>query len=102
MPKDKLTCPHCRTLWSISQILNYSDVSWPQQSWVYFHCPTCLKGSHVELSGSTISIGDLDGGPGPCFLSSDSTQSAELSCTKSGNGLKIHYAGREWFIAAKK
>jgi hypothetical protein len=98
----ELQCPHCREAWSVEAVLDASRISWPAHRWLYFYCPACEKPSHVELQESQLRIGTLDGAPGPCFMPSSSVGVRELFTVPSEHGIEIRFAGRVWFIEARK
>lgn len=102
MTPDKLPCPHCHSQWPLNRIFDYSNVSWPTHHWIQFHCPACLKPSHVKLTASEVSIGHLEGGSFPSFVPSHSIHVDGLGCAPGVAGLTIQYAGNEWLIPAQK
>src|SRR5216117_3733161 len=93
MINEKLQCPHCRAASSVETVLDYSKVSWPNQRWLFFYCPACGKPSHIELSESQVSIGTIDGAPGPCFMPSSIVEVRDRSARFSTRGVKIRFAG---------
>jgi len=87
---------------SVEAVLDAADVSWPAQHWLSFNCPSCQEPSHVEVSESRVSLGEIDGAPGPCFIPSSSVGVQEFSIRSSGIGISIRYAKKLWFVKARK
>src|SRR4051812_45023766 len=97
-----LPCPACRSGAPVEAVFDHCTVSWPNQGWLWFECPACGKGSHVELSGTAVSIGELDGGPGPCFVPKATIEVPGLQVARLGWGMKISYKTREWNVRARR
>ena len=101
MSEPVLPCPACGAPAGLETILDRADTSWPLQHWLWFDCPACGDGSHVELRGSSVSIGELDGAPGPCFLATATIEAPGLTMTSTANAVIVRYNGRVWQIPAR-
>lgn len=65
--QGRIECPNCYRGLTVEHLLDNCSCSWPDQSWLYFHCPFCEDYSHIEVSNDVIRTGILDGAPGPNF-----------------------------------
>jgi transcription elongation factor Elf1 len=66
--KNRLECPFCERELTVEQVLEGSSFSWPEENWIYFQCPFCLKHSHIKVMTDLIKTGVLSGFPGPAFV----------------------------------
>lgn len=82
--------------------MRHCSCSWPNQSWISFTCPKCRRSFHVEVRKGGLSIGSLDGAPGPCFIPDERVAVKGLLVTrKDGGGIGLKYAGRKWLFLAR-
>ena len=96
-----LKCRSCRRRWRVEEVFDNCSVSWPNQRWVSFQCPRCHRYAHVELAGSRVTIGDIDGAPGPCFIPDNSVTRPGLSFVRSDAGITARIGRRRWSFKAK-
>lgn len=96
------TCPNCSKQIETEALIENCSVSWPNQKWAYFTCPSCGESTHVHLSLDLITLGYLDGAPGPCFVPIERVGVRGLEVEASLSGLGIRLGGKSWFIPAKK
>ena len=85
----------------LADVFDHCSVSWPPQRWLAFHCPGCREDWKVALSAGTVSIGDIDGAPGPCFIPSDSVAAPDLQVAVTSSGITVKHAGRRWRFPAR-
>jgi len=78
-PRRSLGCPRCRRRFSIGRLLRHSTIAWPNQRWILFTCPGCKEASHLSFGDRSVSIGRLEGAPGPGFVPSDTLECPRLS-----------------------
>ena len=97
-----LKCPKCRALRSLEEVFDHCGVSWPNQRWLSFRCPRCRRYWHVQLSGSRVEIGDIDGAPGPSFIPDNGTTRAGLRVTRSDAGISVRLGRRRWSFEARR
>ena len=99
---DQLACPHCGKHFDPAAILDHCTVSWPQQLWLWFECPECDEGSHVAVAGGCLSIGDIDGAPGPCFFAEATIEVPGLRANATGWAVVVNCGEREWRVRARR
>lgn len=97
----QLRCPKCSTTYGITVVFDHCDVSWPNQQWLGFTCPTCDQFSHVEIAGERVAIGDIDGAPGPAFFPDDAVDVPGLAVEKKFRGLALTLGARRWQVKGK-
>ena len=56
----------------------------------------------MELRGTTVCDGTLDGGPGPCFISTSCNGAPGLQWVKQEQGIKVELQGKEWFFTVRR
>jgi hypothetical protein len=81
-------------------VIDSCSKSWPVQLWLLFTCPRCDRQAHVALSKSRISIGELDGVPGPCFVALATVEVPGLRATSALGETVVSYNGCEWQVPA--
>lgn len=96
-----MPCKKCGAKYSVEAILDHSKVCWPQQRWLLFTCPACNYDAHIEIGRSTVSIGGLDGAPGPCFFADATIKAPGLRARKQFGGMRLEFAGRSWNIRGR-
>lgn len=101
-PPRSLGCPKCRKRFGIRALLRHSKTAWPNQRWILFTCPGCKEASHLLLDKRSVSIGRLEGAPGPGFLPSESMDCPRLSvivtssmieCVLGSGSYRFHAGG---------
>ena len=103
MPKmPRLRCPKCQTALTVAAVFDHCDVSWPNQRWLGFDCPTCEAFSHVEVEAGRVSIGGIDGAPGPAFFPDETVEVPGLSVEKRFGGLSVRLGTRKWQVKGKR
>lgn len=95
-----LACPACGYRWSIKLVIDSCLKSWPVKFWLLFSCPRCNRQAHIALSESRISIGELDGAPGPCFVALATVDAPGLRAMSALGETVVSYNGCEWRIPA--
>ena len=96
-----LRCPSCRRWYALEEAFDHCTGAWPgigsssKSNWLSFRCKRCRVRSSLVLGPRTVTIGGIDGGPGPCFIPSGRV-SVDYTLSRSKAGLKVRYAGREW------
>lgn len=98
---DTLSCQKCKSPMALEAIFDHCSVSWPQQRWLWFDCPSCGRGSHIELGKEEVSIGGIDGAPGPCFIQDETVPAPGLQVSRRPGRLVVRYHDREWQIRAR-
>jgi hypothetical protein len=78
-PPLSLACPQCRRRFAIRDLLLHSKTAWPNQKWILFTCPGCKEDSQLAFEDRSVSIGGLDGAPGPCFMPFETMDCPRLS-----------------------
>ena len=99
---DQLPCPGCGSRYDPTAILDHCSVSWPQQLWLWFDCPACVHGSHIEVAGERLSIGGIDGAPGPCFFADATIEVPGLRAKRIGWAVVVNCGEREWRVRARR
>ena len=98
----EIRCRGCATPLSVAEVLEHSSASWPNQRWLWFQCPRCGSGSHVEVRSDRLAFGDLDGAPGPAFLPVATHAADGLRCRPTRGGLRISFHGQAITIPVKR
>lgn len=102
MINGKLICPRCKNEKQVLDILQNSSVSWPHKNWILFTCYDCKESSHVEIKDKELSIGGLDGAPGPILIKTACLFVSELSVSKTVDYISCRYGDSHYtFIAMK-
>jgi hypothetical protein len=78
-PPQSLGCPECRRRFALRVLLLHSKTAWPNQRWILFTCPGCKGASHLFFDKRSVSIGRLEGAPGPGFVPSETMDCPRLS-----------------------
>ena len=99
---DKLICPQCSVDVPVYDLFDNCTVSWPNQNWLYFTCSHCKSSCHVSVKGKTISLGELDGAPGPCFFPTSTVQVEALVVDSNLSGIDILIEGENWHFPPKR
>jgi hypothetical protein len=99
-PRQSLGCPECRKRFSIRGLLRHAKTAWPNQRWILFACPRCKAASHLFFAGRSVSIGRLDGAPGPCFVPTETMECRRLSVIATGAGIQCVLGSRSYRFRA--
>jgi len=100
--EGKLFCPKCNMELDELSILQNSKQAWPSKNWLQFKCASCKKKSHVEVKTGEISIGQIDGAPGPNFIRKCRKESAELVVSTFPMLIKCNFGAKEFEFYSKK
>lgn len=100
--ESTLECPHCKAAVGVGSWIDAAKMSWPNQGWAYADCSACGRGSHLELGDGSLAIGDVDGGPGPCFFESSRVSVPGLKVASQSRAITCTLDGKTTNIAAKK
>jgi hypothetical protein len=101
-PPASLGCPRCHRRFTIQGLLRHSTTAWPNQGWVLFTCPGCQEASHLSFDHRSVSIGQLDGAPGPAFFPCETLECPRLSviattstiqCVLGSRAYRFHASG---------
>lgn len=65
---QEAACPHCQRFMTLTSVFDNCVVAWPSRSVLHFECPDCGRFSPIHAVDGQISLGELDGAPGPCFI----------------------------------
>jgi len=101
MIETKLQCRFCKTDLTPEQVFDSSGVCWPNQHWISFECLNCHREAKIEIEKTQVSIGDIDGAPGPCFFPDSTVRLRGLKIKWEWWGVEIHYADRMWRVKSK-
>jgi len=101
-PAPRLSCPGCHVAFSAPGVLDHCDVSWPNQRWLGFECPRCQRVFHVEIESGRMSIGAIDGAPGPAFFPDNSVAVPGLTCANRSGGISVTLGARRWNVKGKR
>jgi hypothetical protein len=101
MTNKMLQCRHCKTGFPVEQVFDAGGVCWPQQHWISFNCPKCDKESKIEIEKTTVSLGDIDGAPGPCFFPDSTIKLPGLKTNWVWWGVELQYGDRTWRFKKK-
>lgn len=100
-PTPEIGCPRCKAALSIAEVLSNCSVCWPNQRWLLFECPHCHATAHVEVGAGRLSLGDLDGAPGPAFFLVSTSVVKGLRCRAARDGMRITYRRLTVTVPAK-
>lgn len=100
--KPPLRCPHCKTGLTITQVLDASELCWPNKDWIGYDCPKCKVFSHAKLSETALALGELDGFPGPALIVSSRCTLSKVSVSWSEDGVKLKYGKTNKIVPARK
>jgi hypothetical protein len=101
-----LRCPSCRRWYALEEAFDACTGAWSgigssaKGNWLAFRCKRCRVHSNLVLGPRTVTIGAIDGGPGPCFIPSGRV-SVRYKFRRDQAGLQVQYAGREWTFARR-
>jgi hypothetical protein len=96
-----LTCYGCKAELSVVQVLESGKFAFLEQGWIGFDCPRCTHYWIAEVSTNTLAIGDIDGGPGPCFMENSKVEAPGLTVNRSGNRLSCDFGGKKFSFKAR-
>lgn len=95
------TCPGCSRELRIVEVLEHCDASWPEHHLLYFKCPGCRVKRHLKVRDGHLSVGHLDGLPGPRFVTSREITQPGLIVRSDRDSLEITLDEHVWVIPAK-
>ena len=91
MNSNQLTCPACKSNLSEEEILLNCSISWPIKNWLLLNCPNCNNNVHVKIENNLLETGELDGAPGPCFITHSMKKCEGLSITCTEKFITCNY-----------
>jgi len=100
-PAPQLRCPGCHAAFSVAAVLDHCDVAWPNQRWLGFECPRCHRFFHVEIEKGRMSIGGIDGAPGPAFFPDNGVVVPGLTYASKFGGLSVTLGARRWQVKGR-
>jgi endogenous inhibitor of DNA gyrase (YacG/DUF329 family) len=95
-------CPRCGAGSPLEEALARSTDSWPNQRWLLVECPGCGSPVHLEVSDGRVEVGELDGGPGPCLVVSQTLDVPGLGVRIDGAGIRVEYRGVRRRVPARR
>lgn len=99
--ENKAQCPGCSAEFTALEILNNCTLSFPNQKWIWFHCPACKKQYFAELHKGKILLGDIDGAPGPAFFPSSELAVANFTFSARTSGITCQLGKEKFFYKAR-
>ena len=102
MKIDKeLKCLYCKEEITLKEILENSKEAWLNQKRISFNCPICKENSYIEMKGKTVSIGMLEGAPGPGFIEYNKIKPSNFSYKVTSQEIIVNFNYKTWHIKAK-
>jgi hypothetical protein len=98
----RLHCPKCASIYVAEVVLDHCDVSWPQQRWLGFTCPACDAFFHVEVEPGRLTLGGIDGAPGPAFFPDHAAEVPGLRVEARFGGITVRLGTRTWRVKGKR
>ena len=95
-------CPECGSDAAVKDILARATVSWPNQGWLLFTCAQCNGAVHVGVSDGRIEVGELDGGPGPCLMVTQTVAVPGLKVKVTESGIAVTLRGLRRRVPARR
>ena len=95
-------CPGCSRELKISEVLEHCDASWPEHHLLYFKCPGCRMKRHLKVHDDQVSVGYLDGFPGPRFVTSRKIIQPGLTVRTDRDSIELSLDEQVWVIPAKE
>ena len=68
MKKNPLGCPKCEMPFTPKGLLELFEFYYPENNWIRFKCPGCKETFMTTVRNGAVTIGEIDGAPGPCFF----------------------------------
>ncbi len=96
------SCTGCGTDLKITEVLDHCASSWPEHHLLYFTCPHCRQMRHVQVRDDHVSMGYLDGIPGPRFVTQSETVLPSLIVSTNEDAVELTLGDHVWIIHAKK
>ena len=93
-----LPCLHCESAFTLRNLFDAAKGSWPNQKWIAVGCPSCSQTIHLQLRYTTLSVGELDGFPGPSFVPKRNVDISQMSHSTQNDGINLYYQSLTWFI----
>lgn len=97
-----LPCLRCGQAYTVAELLALCEVSWPNQRWLGAVCKACNYRYHLEVSNGRVAVGDLDGGPGPCFFAKYSVAAPGFRVKPSMAGVRVRLGRLSKLVPAKR
>ncbi len=95
---QSLPCANCESPFTLRNLLDRATGSWPNQKWIAVVCPCCRQTIHVQLHHTTLSVGELDGFPGPTFVPKLNVDISTISFATQNDGINLYYKSLTWFV----
>ncbi len=102
MDVQLLSCPGCGIRHTVEEVFEHCTASWPEHLLLYFDCPKCRHRRHVQVHDDCVSLGYLDGVPGPRFVAQQQVVQPGLVSSASEEGMELELLERCWFIEARE
>ena len=96
-----LICDGCKAELTALQVLENGKWAFLEQHWIGFDCPQCSHYWLAEVSANSLAVGDIDGGPGPCFMEGSKVVVPGLSMKCSGDHLSCELDGKKFSFKAR-
>lgn len=91
-------CSDCMHECCVRDALDACFASWPNHSWVAFHCLNCDGVNRLEVRNGAIAEGYLDGAPAPCFIIKRRVRLDDFHIKAANNGISVRTLNLRWFI----
>ena len=103
-------CIYCETELAWTAIFDRCTKFFRTEGWLVFCCPVCQRTQYLSFSegwphpqkyppSCLVSLGDLDGIPGPTFISTMQIEVPNLRLSVDEQGISIEFEQRVWRIA---
>jgi hypothetical protein len=93
-------CNECTAEFSVQDAFDAAFKSWPQQSWIAFHCSVCGTTNHLHVERDTVTEGYLDGAPAPCFIVKRIVHIARLYVSVQTATITMKNLNLKWVISS--
>lgn len=93
-----LLCNRCNVPTAAYDLLRLSRSCSPVLSVLYTSCPHCQARLEVKVEQERLSVGSIDGFPGPCFIVNSTSTVAGLTVEALENGIHITHEDQDFYI----
>lgn len=97
-----VTCPHCEHPLQPDELIARATVSWPHKRWFALACPGCGGTIHVAAFDGSLTVGTLDGAPGPSLIPHRVAAVAGLTVQERPESLELSWGDEQRAIPAKE
>lgn len=98
---NQLLCPACNKTLSPAEVLAACSVSFVPQSWLLFECPFCKEQNHALVNNGTIALGEIDGAPGPCLMTTSAQSNLNLKVKSTDSAITCTLDSKSYRFKAK-